>query len=71
MKDIIKTFWFGTRTLRIPFGKNVYVFTKPLEFGEGTATEDLWNAGYSVHLGHLLGLRFLVFEEPVQKKGNL
>lgn len=49
------------RQIRIKFGNKVWVFTKPLEFGEGTVTEDLWNKGYRVGLRKIFCIKFLEF----------
>ena len=39
------------------------VFTRPLEFGEGTKFEYLWNDGYEVSLGRFLFIKYLIFEK--------
>ena len=47
--------------MRIKIKNKIYVFTRPLEFGEGTKTEDLWHAGYAVCLRKVCGIKFLMF----------
>lgn len=46
--------------MKIKYKGKYYVFGT-LEFGEGTAHEDLWNQGYCVKLGKFLCVKYLVF----------